>query len=55
MPQRFRKALTLFEDCREMMADEIRLGAYRRAIADVVREGDVVVHHRLMDLIPRQL
>jgi hypothetical protein len=43
MPQRFRKALTLFEDYREMMADDIRLDAYRRAIADVVREGDVVV------------
>jgi len=43
MPQRFRKALTLFEDYRAMMADEVRLEAYRRAIDAVVREGDVVV------------
>ncbi|MCA9608514.1 MAG: 50S ribosomal protein L11 methyltransferase [Myxococcales bacterium] len=43
MTDRFRKALTLFDDYREMMADRVRLDAYARAIEATVREGDVVV------------
>ncbi len=40
---RFRKVLTLFDDYYDMMADRVRMDAYRKAIFDVVREGDVVV------------
>lgn len=40
---RFRKALTLFDDYYEMMADRVRMEAYRKAIFKVVKEGDVVV------------
>ena len=40
---RFRKALTLFDDYRAMLADEVRMRAYSRAIEEVVRPGDVVV------------
>lgn len=40
---RFRKALTLFDDYYDMMADTARMDAYRRAISKVVKKGDVVV------------
>jgi len=39
----FRKALTLFDDYREMLADPVRLDAYARAIEATVKPGDVVV------------
>lgn len=38
-----RKALTLYDDYHAMMSDAVRAKAYRKAIAQVVREGDVVV------------
>lgn len=40
---RFRKTLTLFDDYYDMMADAVRVDAYRKAIYDVVKKGDVVV------------
>lgn len=40
---KLRKALTLFDDYYDMMADTIRMDAYRRAISKVVKNGDVVV------------
>lgn len=40
---RFRKTLTLFDDYYDMMADAIRMDAYRKAIFNVVKKGDVVV------------
>lgn len=39
----FRRALTLFDDYHAMMADPVRMGAYERAIAQVVHSGDIVV------------
>jgi len=40
---RFRKALTLFDDYYDMLADDVRMAAYSRAIERVVRPGDVVI------------
>lgn len=39
----FRKQLTLFDDYREMLADPVRMRAYRRAITAVIRPTDVVI------------
>ncbi len=39
----FRKQLQLFDDHHDMLADGVRMGAYREAIAQVVRSGDRVV------------
>ncbi len=43
MSSRPRKVLTRFDDYREMMDDRVRLDAYAQAIAETVREGDVVL------------
>lgn len=40
---RFRKVLTRFDDYRDMLSDRVRMDAYGRAIAAVVKPGDVVV------------
>jgi hypothetical protein len=40
---RFRKALTLFDDYYDMMSDQLRIDAYARAISAHVKPGDVVV------------
>ena len=40
---RFRKQLQLFDDHHAMLADEVRMEAYERAIRQVVRPGDRVV------------
>lgn len=37
------KALTAFDDYRSMLADTVRMDAYRTAIAAAVRPGDVVI------------
>lgn len=40
---RFRKILTLFDDYHDMMADRVRMEAYRKAIAKVIKPGDTVL------------
>ena len=40
---RFRKVLTLFDDYRDMLGDEVRMSAYAEAIGRVVKPGDVVI------------
>ncbi len=41
--QKFRKALTLFDDYYDMLADKVRMVAYEKAIAQAVKPGDVVI------------
>ena len=40
---RFRKALTLYDDYYDMMSDEVRMENYSKAITQVVKPGDIVV------------
>lgn len=41
--QKFRKAVTLFSDYYDMMADRVRMEAYEKAISQTVRQGDIVL------------
>ena len=40
---RFGKVLTLFDDYRDMLADDVRMSAYAAAIERVVKPGDIVI------------
>ncbi|RME23095.1 MAG: hypothetical protein D6798_14230 [Deltaproteobacteria bacterium] len=41
--RRVMRALTTFDDFRELLADPVRMSAFRRAVFETVGEGDVVV------------
>ncbi|VAX16852.1 hypothetical protein MNBD_NITROSPINAE01-1115, partial [hydrothermal vent metagenome] len=43
MHNKGRKALTLFDDYYEMISDRVRMDAYRRAIFETVKKGDIVI------------
>ncbi|MBF0473334.1 MAG: 50S ribosomal protein L11 methyltransferase [Nitrospirae bacterium] len=40
---KFRKAVTLFDDYYEMMSDSVRMEAYSKALSKAVKPGDIVV------------
>ena len=41
--QKLQKAINLFDNYYDMMADRVRMGAYQKAISKTVKEGDVVL------------
>ncbi len=43
MNNKGRKALTLFDDYYEMLSDSVRMKAYRKAIFETVKKGDIVI------------